>query len=77
MVLVLDLQEGLYQLSRDWDSTLYYNNMIAHAAVAKLFDLPVVLTTSAQTGQYIGQVLRCHGPRRYYESQLMIVMYRT
>lgn len=51
MVLVVDLQVGLYQLARDWDPTLYYNNMVAHAAVAKLFDLPVVMTTSAQTGE--------------------------
>jgi hypothetical protein len=51
MVLVLDLQVGLYQLARDWDATLYKNNMIAHAAIGKLFDIPVVLTTSAETGE--------------------------
>lgn len=50
MLLVLDLQDGLYSLARDFDPTLYYNNMIAHAAIGKLFDLPVVLSTSAQTG---------------------------
>jgi hypothetical protein len=48
---VVDLQEGLYQLSRDWDATTYYNNIIAHAAVAQLFDLPIIMTTSAQTGK--------------------------
>lgn len=51
MLLVVDMQEGLYSLTRDWDATLYKNNMIAHAAVGKLFDLPVVLTSSSQSGK--------------------------
>jgi hypothetical protein len=51
MVLILDLQVGLYQLVRDWDATLYRDNMIAHAAIGKLFDIPVVMTTSAETGE--------------------------
>lgn len=50
MLLVLDLQDGLYSLARDFDPTLYYNAMIAHAALGQLFDIPVVLSTSAQTG---------------------------
>lgn len=36
--------------ARDFDPTLYYNAMLAHAGIGKLFDLPVVLSTSAQTG---------------------------
>lgn len=51
MLLILDMQEGLYGLARDFDATLYRNSMIAHAAVGKLFDLPVVMTTSAQQGE--------------------------
>ena len=50
MLLILDLQDGLYGLARDFDPTVYHNAMIAHAAVGKLFDIPVVMTTSAQTG---------------------------
>lgn len=50
MLLILDLQDGLYSLARDFDPTLYYNNMIAHSAVGQLFDIPVVMTTSAQQG---------------------------
>ncbi|KAF2727413.1 Isochorismatase hydrolase [Polyplosphaeria fusca] len=50
MLLILDLQVGLYQLAQDWDASLYRNNMLAHAAIGKLFDLPVVMTTSAQEG---------------------------
>ncbi|KAF2790541.1 Isochorismatase hydrolase [Melanomma pulvis-pyrius CBS 109.77] len=50
MLLILDLQVGLYQLARDWDATLYRDNIMAHAEIGKLFNLPVVMTTSAQQG---------------------------
>lgn len=50
LLLILDLQTGLYGLARDFDPTLYYNNMIAHAAIGRLFDIPVILSTSAQNG---------------------------
>ncbi|KAF1973364.1 Isochorismatase hydrolase [Bimuria novae-zelandiae CBS 107.79] len=49
-LLIVDHQVGLFQLTRDWDQTLFYQNMIAHAALGTLFNLPVVITTSAQTG---------------------------
>jgi nicotinamidase-related amidase len=50
MLLILDLQDGLYSLAREFDPTLYYNAIIAHSAIGKLFDIPVVMTTSAQSG---------------------------
>ncbi|TDZ23154.1 putative hydrolase YcaC [Colletotrichum orbiculare MAFF 240422] len=50
MLLVVDMQEGLFNLARDFDPTLYRNAMLAHASLANVFDLPVVLTTSAETG---------------------------
>jgi nicotinamidase-related amidase len=50
LLLILDLQVGLYQIARDFDPTLYRENMMAHAAIGKLFDLPVIMTTSAQQG---------------------------
>ncbi|MCJ1404181.1 hypothetical protein MMC11_007406 [Xylographa trunciseda] len=50
LLVILDLQVGLYDLVRDFDPTIYRNNIIAHAAIGKLFDLPVVMTTSAQQG---------------------------
>lgn len=50
LLLILDLQDGLYSIARDFDPTLYYNAMMAHSALGKLFDLPVVMTTSAQSG---------------------------
>ncbi|KAH8909993.1 Isochorismatase hydrolase [Coniochaeta sp. PMI_546] len=50
LLLIIDLQEGLFQLARDWDATLYRDNMIAHSALGQVFDIPVVMTTSAQVG---------------------------
>ena len=50
MLLILDLQDGLYGLARDFDPTVYHNAMLAHSAVGKIFDIPVVMTTSAQQG---------------------------
>jgi hypothetical protein len=49
--LIIDLQEGLYNLARDFDATLYRDAIIAHSALGKVFDIPVIMTTSAQVGQ--------------------------
>lgn len=50
ILLIVDHQVGLFDLARDFDSDLFYRNMIAHAAIGKLFDIPVIMTTSFQTG---------------------------
>jgi len=50
LLLVVDIQEGLYQIARDFDPSLYRDQALAHAALGKVFDLPVVMTTSADTG---------------------------
>ncbi|KAI9163845.1 putative hydrolase YcaC [Paramyrothecium foliicola] len=49
-LLIVDLQVGLYGVARDFDPNLYRDQMIAHAAIGKAFDIPVVLTTSAEVG---------------------------
>ncbi|TFK98327.1 ycaC protein [Pterulicium gracile] len=49
-LLVVDHQVGLFHLARDWQPDQYRNNMLAHAAIGKVFDLPTILTTSAETG---------------------------
>lgn len=53
VLLVVDHQEGLYQLSRDQNAIAMKNNILAHAALAKVFDLPTILTTSAENGAFI------------------------
>ncbi|KAJ6553977.1 Isochorismatase-like protein [Mycena vulgaris] len=50
MLLVVDHQLGLFQLVRDFGPEEYRNNILAHAAVGKVFGLPTILTTSAETG---------------------------
>ncbi|KKY13595.1 putative isochorismatase family protein [Diplodia seriata] len=51
VLLILDLQVGLYTVTHDSDPTLYRSNLLAHAALGTLFPtLPVILTTSAETG---------------------------
>lgn len=50
MLLVVDHQVGLFQLVRDYQPEEFRNNILAHAALGKVFDLPTVLTSSAETG---------------------------
>uniref|UniRef100_A0A8H7KCV3 Isochorismatase-like domain-containing protein n=1 Tax=Bionectria ochroleuca TaxID=29856 RepID=A0A8H7KCV3_BIOOC len=50
LVLVVDIQDGLFQLTRDTDPHLYKNSALAHAELGKTFDIPVILTTSTETG---------------------------
>jgi len=50
MLLVVDHQLGLFQVVRDFGADEYRNNILAHAAVGKVFNLPTILTTSAETG---------------------------
>lgn len=50
MLLVVDHQVGLFQMVRDYQPDEYRNNILAHAAIGKVFNLPTILTTSAETG---------------------------
>lgn len=50
MLLVVDHQVGLYNTARDFDPNLFRDQVLAHAALGKVFDIPVVLTTSTQEG---------------------------
>ncbi|KAJ3557589.1 hypothetical protein NM688_g1390 [Phlebia brevispora] len=50
VLLVVDLQEGLYQIARDQSAVAMKNNIVAHAALGKVFNLPTILTTSSETG---------------------------
>lgn len=53
VLLVVDLQVGLYNAVRDFDPVTYKESIIGHAAIGQLFDLPVILTTSAEQGKII------------------------
>jgi len=49
-VLLVDHQAGLLSLVRDIDPDKFKNNVLALAALAKYFELPVILTTSFEAG---------------------------
>jgi len=49
VLVVLDMQEGLYHLTRDFDLTLYRHSMLAHAAIGKIFDIPTIMSSSTET----------------------------
>jgi nicotinamidase-related amidase len=49
-LLVVDHQTGLFQVARDREPTAYRNAILGHAALGPLFNLPTILTTSAETG---------------------------
>jgi len=48
--LVVDHQLGLFSLVRDFPPDQFRNNILAHAALPKVFNIPTILTTSAETG---------------------------
>ncbi|RFU25079.1 hypothetical protein B7463_g11260, partial [Scytalidium lignicola] len=52
-LLVVDQQLGLSTLVSDYDPTVFRQSILAHAALGKLFNLPTILTTSADTGTLI------------------------
>lgn len=49
-LLVIDHQVGLAQLVRDYNTNDFRNNILGHAALGNVFNLPTVLTSSSDTG---------------------------
>ncbi|MCY0986677.1 hydrolase [Nannocystis sp. ILAH1] len=49
-LLIIDHQSGLFQLVHDHVPTVFEHNVLALADTAKLFKLPVVVTTSKEDG---------------------------
>ncbi|TGJ83219.1 hypothetical protein E0Z10_g5547 [Xylaria hypoxylon] len=49
-LIILDIQEGLFSIARDYESAQYRNAIYAHAEIGKTFGLPVIMSTSAETG---------------------------
>ncbi|KXN85813.1 hypothetical protein AN958_10803 [Leucoagaricus sp. SymC.cos] len=49
-LLIVDHQVGLFNMVKDYTPTEFSNNILAHAALGKYFNLPVVLTTTGEAG---------------------------
>lgn len=50
LLVMVDIQEGLINMVKDWDTALFKSNIMAHSALAQVFDLPVIITSSAPVG---------------------------
>ena len=49
-LLLIDHQAGLLPLVNDWSQSELKNNVLALAKIAKIFDLPVIITSSYEQG---------------------------
>ncbi|CBF78875.1 hypothetical protein AN7202.2 [Aspergillus nidulans FGSC A4] len=58
-LLVIDDQVGLATVVRDYSTNDFRNNMVAHAAIGKAFDIPVLTTSSDEgpNGQMLKEIL--------------------
>ncbi|KEZ41588.1 hypothetical protein SAPIO_CDS7763 [Scedosporium apiospermum] len=48
--IMVDIQEGLINMVKDWDTALFKSNIMAHSALAQVFNLPVIISSSASVG---------------------------
>lgn len=55
VVVIVDIQEGLRSVVRDFDAVTYRNAILAHAEFSNMFDLPLLITTASETGQQLIQ----------------------
>lgn len=49
-LLIIDHQIGLFELVKDYGPVEFKNSVLAHAALGKVFNLPIVMTTSTDNG---------------------------
>ncbi|KAI9150230.1 putative hydrolase YcaC [Paramyrothecium foliicola] len=62
-VLIVDHQAGLFSLVHDFDTASFHSQVLTHSAIARAFDLPVVLTTSVEsspTGPMLSEIIKMH-----------------
>ncbi|KAL0577667.1 hypothetical protein V5O48_004315 [Marasmius crinis-equi] len=50
VVVLVDQQIGVHEMVRDFEPVEFKNKVLAHAAIAKLFDIPIVITTTTDDG---------------------------
>ena len=50
VLLLIDHQAGLLPLVNDWSQSELKNNVLALAKIAKIFNLPVIITSSYEQG---------------------------
>ncbi|KAL0573907.1 hypothetical protein V5O48_008055, partial [Marasmius crinis-equi] len=50
VIILIDHQIGVHEMVRDYEPVEFKNKVLAHAALAKLFNLPIVITTTSDDG---------------------------
>jgi len=50
VLVVVDLQVGLYHMARDWDHSVFKQSIMAFSSLGTVFDIPVIITSSAEQG---------------------------
>lgn len=50
VVVIVDIQEGLRSVVRDFEPVTYRNAILAHAEFSNMFDLPLLITTASEDG---------------------------
>lgn len=64
VLLIVDHQEGLFQLVRDFQPDQYRRAVLAHASIGKIFNLPVIMTSSSDTGAFFSIIQYICGSNR-------------
>lgn len=49
-MLFIDVQEGLFSVARDFNHIQMKQAFLAQAELTKIFDLPVIITSSSEDG---------------------------
>ncbi|KAE9407844.1 Isochorismatase hydrolase [Gymnopus androsaceus JB14] len=71
-LLVIDLQVGLIPLVRDYQPDEFRTNILAHAAIGNVFNLPTVLSSTSETGPngpLVPEVVAMHPTAPYIKRQ--------
>ncbi|KAJ3759007.1 Isochorismatase-like protein [Lentinula raphanica] len=71
-LLIIDHQVGLIPLVRDYEPDEFRNNLLAHAAIGNVFNLPTVLSSTSETGPngpLVPEIVAMHPNAPYIKRQ--------
>ncbi|KAJ3983197.1 Isochorismatase-like protein [Lentinula detonsa] len=74
-LLIVDLQVGLIPLVRDYEPDEFRNNLLAHAAIGNVFNIPTVLSSTSETGPngpLVPEIVAMHPTAPYIKRQGVI-----
>ncbi|KAF9067494.1 Isochorismatase-like protein [Rhodocollybia butyracea] len=71
-LLIIDMQVGLIPLVRDYRPDEFKNNLLAHAAIGTVFNLPTILSSTSETGPngpLVPEIVAMHSNAPYIKRQ--------